>query len=115
MAQSVAATVESASQVKVIVPPNSAISKIYTSIVQFDFEEINGGGITVTQIGGEDIFLYDFHKDPEFGNHETTFPQPLCVGSTGAEVGFISLDGDVGRNADNLRLTVVYCPNFCAP
>ena len=65
MAQSVAATVESASQVKVIVPPNSAISKIYTSIVQFDFEEINGGGITVTQIGGEDIFLYDFHKDPE--------------------------------------------------
>lgn len=112
-AKSMASNNNSLSQLTLNIPPNVAITKIYASVRQSAGNPIDNANLFIQESGT--IFFVAINKDPNasVGYYETTFVQPLCIGSDGAILVIESLTGNSPVNAQALRLTVVYCSDYC--
>lgn len=113
-AKSMASNNNSLSQLTLNIPPNVAITKIYASVRQSAGNPIDNANLFMQDSSGT-IFFIAISKDPNasVGYYETTFIQPLCIGPDGAILIIDSLTGSSFVNAQALRLTVVYCSDYC--
>lgn len=102
----------STSSVSVIIPGGSCITKIYAAMpnASVDAKYI----LIEATVGSTNLFCHALGANPSTGvEFDTTFVQPLCVGSSDATVKVTALDQNNTPNNEFLTLTVVYCPNCC--
>lgn len=95
-------------------PDNIAITKIYASIRDFNaMLPANNANLTVSDSTGIPVNV-NFKVDPAdvATLYETTLVQPLCV-ERDVKVEVSTLSDNVFVEVQALRLTVVYCTDYC--